>query len=277
VKISRKDFVGDLLGHKNLDITVYPFETGASFTKDAKQLGHFELNVEDVAINNEGIFRPRGTDSALFGQFMNCISKKLSFGEAKEAYKIYKAKFGSPKKATKSDSPGTTSTPKAASSEKKSAFHPRHNNAQAAEDDDDSSENARDFGAMASMDESDPFDITDDDACLAFNAIRELNDGAASTPGRMVYTPCTINGRLIRALVDSGASVTLMSEKLADELELARIPSVSQQPIASELAEIPVQPRSGMVKVELANGNKHFQVVLELAPLRTQALVIGTV
>ena len=166
---------------------------------------------------------------------------------------------------SRSAAPATAATPK-------NTFHPRKEvNALEA--------SAAPVVSAMQVDSDDGDDPFDDDTqdFASFNAVEEATEPVLRRAvGRLITTPCTINGVMVAALVDCGANVSIISESFVKAHNIPMIEAAGGMPIISELSGLPAQQREYVVKVELANGTRTIEVVLEVAQLRTRALVLGT-
>lgn len=101
--------------------------------------------------------------------------------------------------------------------------------------------------------------------------VKHINNNAEKYV--FVKAPCEIEGKRVMALVDSGASRSLISLKLVEELGLVVVPKTGQLKQVTAGSEV---PRIGIVRnVNLRCGRKKIDAMLEVVNLDDYDLVVG--
>ena len=91
-------------------------------------------------------------------------------------------------------------------------------------------------------------------------------------PRDRIRVPCSINGKFIHALVDTGAERSLLDETLASQLGLKLTPAKGQLKLATQGHYV---ERVGFATVKLAVGNQLYTAVMEIANLDGEKAIFG--
>ena len=123
-------------------------------------------------------------------------------------------------------------------------------------------------------------DSVDDGVVMRTNALEQGNKPtmrarAAQGPSTELMLPCTVNGRPVQALLDSGANIVALSTQLVEELDLVVKPMDGFIRMADKEVSV---PRLGQVRATLRladrkQGTSTFEMDFEVMKLETDALV----
>ena len=89
-----------------------------------------------------------------------------------------------------------------------------------------------------------------------------------------MLAPLEIFGRQFQAVVDTGAEVTIISERIYHDVPTELRPALQQSPIALEIAEAGRKMNvSGVVNVRLRIADYDFDWPVYIAPIRDDVLL----